>query len=103
MASFATVISTFVAPVITASSCKHFSIEGFLHSLLLLLPLLLLLQKLLLVLPLLQCDIPIRLPSASNWLRIPVFEIRIDTLPGTSHRLIVEKKSKFGRPRRTVQ
>ena len=84
MASFATT-STFVATVITASSRKHFSIKGFLHSLLLLLPLLLLLQKLLLVLPLLQRDIPIRLPSASNGLRIPVFEVRIDTLSDTSH------------------
>ena len=84
MASFATT-GTFVATVITASSRKHFSIKGFLHSLLLLLPLLLLLQKLLLVLPLLQRDIPIRLPSASNGLRIPVFEVRIDTLSDTSH------------------
>ena len=84
MASFATT-GTFVATVIAASSRKHFSIKGFLHSLLLLLPLLLLLQKLLLVLPLLQRDIPIRLPSASNGLRIPVFEVRIDTLSDTSH------------------
>ena len=84
MASFATT-GTFVATVITASSRKHFSIKGFLHSLLLLLPLLLLLQKLLLVLPLLQRDIPIRLPSASNGLRIPVFEVRIDTLSDTSN------------------
>ena len=46
MASFATT-GTFVATVITASSRKHFSIKGFLHSLLLLLPLLLLLLLLL--------------------------------------------------------